>query len=69
MPDSDESNWGKYLGYGLEMAVGIALGIWAGSWFDRRYGSAPWGLLIGVFLGLAGGMYLLIKDGLKANKD
>ena len=22
MPDSDESNWGKYLGYGLEMAVG-----------------------------------------------
>ena len=64
----DDSNWGKYLGYGLEMAVGVGLGWWVGRWFDARYGSSPWGVLIGVFVGLSGGMYLLIKEGLKANK-
>jgi F0F1-type ATP synthase assembly protein I len=64
----DDSNWGKYLGYGLEMAVGVGLGLCAGLWFDKRFGSSPLGILIGVFLGLASGMYMLIRDGLKANK-
>jgi F0F1-type ATP synthase assembly protein I len=69
MAEPDDSNWGKYLGYGLEMAVGVALGLWVGSWIDKRYGSAPWGVLICVFLGLAAGMYMLIRDGIAANKD
>jgi F0F1-type ATP synthase assembly protein I len=62
-------HWGQYLGIGLQILVGVVLGFFAGDWLDRRYGWTPWGVLIGVMLGLAGGMYLLIKDAIRINKD
>jgi F0F1-type ATP synthase assembly protein I len=65
----DPVNWGRYLAIGLEMAVGVLLGLWVGTWLDRKYGWAPWGVFAGTMLGLAGGMYLLIKDAIRINKD
>ena len=65
----DDSPWGKYLGVGLQMLVGVGLGVAVGSWLDKKYGWEPWGLLVGTMLGLAGGMYLLIKDAIRMNKD
>jgi F0F1-type ATP synthase assembly protein I len=67
-PKGNDQSWGKIGSYGLEVACGVGLGVWIGNWLDHRYGWAPWGLLIGSLVGLIGGMYLLIKDGLKANK-
>ena len=65
MPDSDDrSQWGQYMGLGLEMAAGVGLGVFVGWWLDGRYGWSPWGTVIGSMLGLAGGMYLLIKQAL-----
>ena len=49
--------------------LGVSLGYFVGNWFDRHHGTAPWGLLVGVMLGLASGMYLLIKDAIRMNKD
>jgi F0F1-type ATP synthase assembly protein I len=69
MASDDDGNWGRSLGYGLQIGVGVTLGYLIGNWFDRRYGWAPWGLLIGVMFGLASGMYLLIKDAIRMNKD
>ena len=68
MAESD-SNWGKYLGLGLEMAVGVALGYLVGNWLDRKFGWGDRATTIGTLLGVAGGMYLLIKAALAANKD
>jgi ATP synthase protein I len=65
----DDVNWGRYLGYGLQMLVGVLLGLFGGQWVDRKLHSEPWGLLIGVTLGLTSGMYLLIKDAIRMNKD
>lgn len=65
----DDQGWGKYLGYGLQMVVGVLLGLVVGQWVDRKLHSDPWGLLTGVMLGLASGMYLLIKDALRMNKN
>jgi F0F1-type ATP synthase assembly protein I len=65
----DDPNWGKYAAVGLQMAVGVALGVIVGNWLDKKYGWEPWGLLVGTMLGLAGGMYLLIKDAMRMNKD
>ena len=61
--------WGNYLTFGFEVAVGIALGCVVGTFVDKRLGSSPWGLLIGLLLGCAGGMYLLIKEAMKMNTD
>jgi len=67
--DADDPNWGHYLGYGLQMLVGVVLGLLAGRWIDRKFHSDPWGVTGGSMLGLAAGMYLLIKDALRMNKD
>jgi F0F1-type ATP synthase assembly protein I len=69
MPKQDEPNWGRIVMLGLEMAVGVALGLAVGSFFDRRFGSTPTGALIGCLVGVAGGMYLVIKEAIRANKD
>jgi F0F1-type ATP synthase assembly protein I len=60
---------GRYLGIGLEICVGGLLGYAVGAWLDKRYGWNGIGVLIGVFVGLAAGMYLMIKQALKSNKD
>lgn len=65
----DQGNWGRYAGLGLEVGVGVALGALVGAWFDKRLGCSPWGVVVGCMVGLAAGMYLLLKEALKANKD
>ena len=52
-----------------EMAVGVALGHFVGTWLDRRFTGTAYGVLVGVMIGLAAGMYLLIKDAIRMNKD
>ena len=66
--DPNENNWGRYAGIGLETVVGVALGIWVGQWLDKRY-HWNWATVIGAFVGLAGGLYLLIRDAIRMNKD
>ena len=61
--------WVKYSGAGLELAgatAGLAL---VGYWIDGKYGTAPWGILVGVFIGLGGGLYNLIKQSLAAMRE
>jgi len=65
----DQQNWGKYLGFGMEVAVGVAVGFFVGQWLDKRYGWNPWGVMIGTMIGMAAGMYPLIRAGLNENKD
>lgn len=75
MPDSnpsdnkgdDRSRLGIGVSMGLEVLVGVGLGLLVGHWIDKKLDSSPWGLLIGAMLGLASGMYLLIKDALQLN--
>jgi hypothetical protein len=68
MAKQDEPNWGYFLGVGLQICVGAGLGYAVGFWLGQRYGwkHAP---VIGFAIGFAGGMYLLIKDVLRMNKD
>jgi F0F1-type ATP synthase assembly protein I len=69
MPKRDEPSLGHFMGLGLQVAIGVGLGLWVGSWLDRRFGWTPWGMLVCAMLGMAGGMYLLIKEAIRANKD
>jgi F0F1-type ATP synthase assembly protein I len=69
MAKQDDSNLGKLASLGLEIGAGAGLGALLGIWIDRKWHSGPWGVLIGTFLGIAAGMYLLIKEAIKANKN
>ena len=69
MADQNDKGGGlQNLGFGLEIAVGIGLGAFVGNWVDRHHGTGPWGLLVGLLLGCAAGMYLLIKEATKNGK-
>jgi F0F1-type ATP synthase assembly protein I len=68
MADHD-TGWGRFASIGLEVAAGVGLGIAVGLWLDRRYQWSPWGTLIGALLGLVTGIYMLIRDTLRMNKD
>ena len=65
----DDSKRGRMAVVGLEIAAGAGLGAIFGTWIDRKWHSDPWGVLIGTFLGIAAGMYLLIKEAINANKN
>jgi F0F1-type ATP synthase assembly protein I len=46
---------------GIEFAVTILLGVFAGQWLDRRMGTAPWLVILGVVFGGAVGFYNLYR--------
>lgn len=48
---------GSYLGVGLQFALSIVLFVYLGQWLDRRFGTEPWMLLIGLVLGAGGSFY------------
>ena len=69
MAEQKDPNWATYASYGFEMAAGVGLGVLVGLWLERRYHWAPWGMIGGAAVGLAAGMYLMIRDALRANRD
>ena len=51
----------KYAGVGLQFAMSILLFLYAGQWLDRRFGTAPWLMMLGVFLGGGGAFYSMYR--------
>jgi F0F1-type ATP synthase assembly protein I len=68
MAGNNQSDAGRGLTLGLELAAAVGLGAFAGNWIDHKYHSSPWGVLIGAGLGFASGMYLMIKEALRPDK-
>ena len=61
--------WVRHSGAGLELAgatAGLAL---LGYWIDGKFGTAPWGIVIGVVVGIVGGLYNLVKESLRAVRE
>jgi ATP synthase protein I len=52
---------GEYAGLGLQFAASIIVFLFLGQWLDRRLGTAPWMLLIGVFVGAGGSFYSMYR--------
>lgn len=62
-------SWIRHSGAGLELAGAVAGFALIGYWIDSRYGTAPWGMVVGVVLGLVGGLYNLVKQSLLASRE
>jgi F0F1-type ATP synthase assembly protein I len=61
--------WVRYSGVGVELAGAVAGFALVGYWIDGHYGSRPWGMLVGLALGLIGGLYNLVKKSLQAERE
>jgi hypothetical protein len=68
-PKDSDGNWGKMAVVGLEVPVGLLLGYFVGKWIGVHVGAELTGKWTGVCLGGAAGMYLLIKEALRSNRD
>jgi F0F1-type ATP synthase assembly protein I len=51
----------QFVGVGFELTVPLLVGLFGGQWLDRRFGTAPWLLLVGALLGGAAGMLNLYR--------
>jgi ATP synthase protein I len=50
------------LSFGITMIAAVFLGLYGGWWIDRRLGTFPVFMLLGVFLGVGAGFYSLWKE-------
>ena len=48
-------------GGGLEFAGAILIGLFGGEWLDRRWGTGPWLVVVGVFVGAVAGFVSLYR--------
>tara|TARA_B100000029_G_C17562140_1_gene953732 strand:- start:49 stop:243 length:195 start_codon:yes stop_codon:yes gene_type:complete len=56
------SEWVKYSGLGIQMAVSVVLCLYIGKWVGGKYNNEMIGSLIGIFFGLFASTYNLIKE-------
>ncbi len=61
--------WVRLSGLGIELAAAVVGFTLAGYWWDRHFGTGPWGVLTGAILGMIGGMYNLIRQSLLATRN
>jgi F0F1-type ATP synthase assembly protein I len=59
-PDSGPSA-SEFAGVGIQFALAILVFLYLGQWLDRKLGTAPWLLIIGVFLGAGLGFYSMYR--------
>lgn len=57
-----------FAGAGIQFAATLVLFVFLGSWLDKRYGTAPLFILLGVFVGGGGGFYSLYRKVVAAQK-
>ena len=52
---------GQFAGLGLQFAAAIILFLFVGQWLDRKLGTEPWFLIIGVFTGAGAAFYSMYR--------
>jgi hypothetical protein len=60
--DEGGASLGTYAGHGLAFAVSVLLFLKLGEWADRKLGTSPWFLFIGVFLGAGASFYSMYRS-------
>ena len=63
-----ETSGMAYAGIGLQFAAGIILFLFAGKWIDSRFGTAPIGVILGVFVGAGASFYNVYRQLAAAQK-
>lgn len=66
-------SYGPYLTMGIQLALAVVVFFFVGRWLDVKLGTAPWLMLAGLLVGIAGGMIKFVRAaialGKEANRD
>lgn len=60
-PADEGPGAGAYAGFGMQFVVALLLFLYLGQWADRRLGTSPVFLLIGIFVGAGGSFYAMYR--------
>lgn len=52
---------GDFAGVGVQFVAAILVFLFLGKWIDGRFGTAPLFLILGTFVGAAGGFYSMYR--------
>jgi F0F1-type ATP synthase assembly protein I len=58
----------RMMGLGIQFVVAVLLCLYIGQWLDKKFGTTPWLLLAGTFVGAAAGFTSLYRAMLDENK-
>ncbi len=61
-PVTDLPGIAAFAAMGSTVAILVALGVVLGLWADRAWGTAPWGLIIGIALGTVAAVVSVVKQ-------
>jgi hypothetical protein len=59
---------GPYLTMGMELAIAVVGMFFIGRWIDAAWDTAPWGMFIGLTMGVVGGFIRFIRRALALGK-
>ncbi|HTY01570.1 MAG TPA: AtpZ/AtpI family protein [Bacteroidota bacterium] len=60
---------GTLLTQGIQLALTVVILFFLGRWLDSRWGTAPWLMLAGIFLGTVGGLIKFIRTAMEAGRE
>ena len=60
---------GKAWSLAIEMVAAVCVSLFIGWWIDRWLGTAPWGLLGFILLGIAAAMWSAIRTGMMMQRE
>ena len=60
-PRKEGGHGAEYAGLGLQFAVSVLLFLYAGQWLDRKLGTEPWFMILGVFTGAGASFYSMYR--------
>jgi ATP synthase protein I len=71
-PDADPrqtATVGKAWSLAIEMVAAVGVSVFIGWWLDRWLGTAPWGLVGFILLGIAAAMWSAIRTGMMMQRQ
>ena len=60
-PGDEGPGAGAYAGFGMQFVASLLFFLYLGQWVDRRLGTSPVFLLIGIFVGAGGSFYAMYR--------
>ncbi len=59
--DSFMMAFGIYGALGFQLVASLLVGVFGGQWLDKKFGTQPWLMMLGLFLGVGAGFYNLFR--------
>jgi ATP synthase protein I len=60
---------GEFLTLGIQLALAVLVFFFLGRWLDEKFGTAPWLMIAGLFVGVTGGLISFFRSALSMGAE